>query len=111
MIVELGIKKRATDLSKTNMFYDNQPMVDYLQYHLEEYGNTCINYNYVERFGVEKVAEDLTELGYRCQVRVDASLCPDSIYDFEYDHNRRIRMVFPILPAVLIFWKDYVESI
>ena len=88
------------------MFYSLKE-IEYLIEHLREHGNTVINYNYVERFTLERIKEDLRELGFDCDVRIDTKDCPDSIYDFEYDHNRRIRVTYPILPCVIISWKEY----
>ena len=103
-------KKTSLELSQSNMFYKDESTVNYLHFHLENYGNTCLNYSYIERFGVEKLKQDLQELGYECRVKVDPELSPDSIYDYEYDHNRRVRMVYPILPSVLLYWEGYMNS-
>ena len=88
------------------MFYSLEE-IDYLLKHLREYGNTVINFNYAERFTLKRIEDDLRELGFDCTVRVDSENCPDSIYDFEYDHNRRIRVTYPILPCLIITWKEY----
>lgn len=93
------------------MFYSKPSEIAYIDYHLRKYGATCLNYNWIERFTKDEIIHDLAELGFDCTISVNSELCPDTIYDYEYDHNRRIRVVYPILPIVTIRWKDYVKSI
>ena len=94
-------------MTKKNIFYKHPKEIVYIYGHLTKYGNTCLNYHWVERFGIEAIRTSLLEMGFDCNVRLDSENCPDSIYDYEYDQNRRIRVTYPILPCVIIEWKDH----
>lgn len=94
-------------MKKSNLLNDKSGRS--IIHHLKVYGNTCIRYQYIERYTQKRILAALADAGLaNCRIRVVTSgFEPDTLFSYICEDTDRIEVADPILPAVIVEWMDH----
>lgn len=94
-------------MKKSNLLNDKNGKS--IIHHLKVYGNTCIRYQYIERYTKKRILSALEDAGLpNCRIRViTENFEPDTLFSYICEDTNRIEVTDPILPAVIVEWMDH----
>lgn len=102
---------------KENNLFNSTPEMrkrfkNVIKHNLELHGNTVIPFSMVEKYSIDHIKNQLSDAGYECEIKICLKgFEPDNIEEVEYVNNHRVKVQYPIMPAVIVTWSGYKDKI
>ena len=102
---------------KENNLFNSTPEMrkrykNVIKHNLELHGNTVIPFTMVEKYSIEHIKNQLSDAGYESEIKICLKgFEPDNIEEVEYVNNHRVKVQYPIMPAVIVTWSGYKDKI